>query len=63
MILAGYEFEDRELIGRALRNMRPCRGERNVQRWVLVKNLFGAGSTVAYALCAEFDLDPDEVIK
>lgn len=63
MKLAGHEFEDRELIRRALRNMRPRRGERNVYRWVMVKNLFGVGSTVAHALCAEFNMNPDEVIK
>lgn len=63
MNLAGHEFIDRDLIGRALRNMRPRRGERNVCRWVLVTQLFGVGLTVAHALCAEFNMDPDEVIK
>ena len=63
MNLAGHEFDERDLVWRVLRNMRPNRGERKVPRWVLVKNLFGVGSTVANALCHEFDLDPDEVIK
>ena len=63
MNLAGHEFEDRDLIKRALLNLRPRRGERNAYRWVMVKHLFGVGSTVAHALCAEFDMDPDEVIK
>lgn len=63
MILAGHTFEERNLIGRVMRNLRPRRGERNVMRWVLVYNAFGVGSTVARALCVEFDMDPDEVIK
>lgn len=63
MILAGHTFEERDLIGRVMRNLRPCRGERNVMRWVLVMAAFGVGSTVAHALCWEFSMDPDEVIK
>jgi hypothetical protein len=63
MNLAGHSFDERDLIRRALRNMKPRRGERNVPRWLLVENNFGVGSTVANALCHEFDLDPDEVIK
>ena len=30
-------------------------------RWCHVKALFGLGRTSAYALCARFDVDPDEV--
>lgn len=63
MNLAGHTFDDRDLIRRVMRNLRPRRGERNVMRWVLVKGAFGVGSTVACALCVEFDMDPDEVIK
>lgn len=63
MNLAGHQFEDRNLIERVLRNLHPSRGQRNVMRWVLVKKVFGVGSTVANALCHEFGLDPDEVMK
>lgn len=63
MIIAGHTFDERDLIGRVMRNLRPRRGERNVQRWVLVHNTFGVGSTVSRALCVEFGMDPDEVIK
>lgn len=63
MKLAGHTFDERDLIGRVMRNMRPRRGERNVMRWVLVRDTFAVGSTVAHELCREFNLDPDEVIK
>ena len=63
MKLAGHTFDERDLIGRVMRNLRPRRGERNVMRWVLVRDVFAVGSTVARALCAEFDMDPDGVIK
>lgn len=62
MNLAGHNFEDRDLIRRVMRNMRP-KSRYGEQRWVLVVNLFAVGSTVAYALCQEFGLDPEEVIK
>lgn len=62
MDLAGHQFDDRELIGRVMRNMRgPNRYGQ--ARWAIVKETFGVGSTVAHALCYEFDLDPDEVLK
>jgi len=63
MNLAGHEFKDRDLIKRVLLNMRPRRSERNVIRWVAVSDLFGVGSTVARALCCEFNLDPEAIIK
>lgn len=62
MNLAGNEFVDKELIGRVMRNMRGT-SRYAQQRWVLVKHTFGVGSTVARALCHEFDLDPDEELK
>ena len=46
-----------------MRNMRPRKGERSKQRWELAMYAFGVGSTVACALCVEFNLDPEEVIK
>ena len=63
MKLAGHTFDERDLINRVMRNLRPRRGERSVMRWVLVQDTFAVGSTVARALCREFNLDPDEVIK
>lgn len=63
MILAGHTFSERNLISQVMRNLRPRRGERSVMRWVLVMAAFGVGITVAHALCAEFNMDPDEVIK
>ena len=63
MNLAGHTFDERDLVGRVVRNLRPRRGERNVMRWVLVRDTFAVGSTVAHELCREFNLDPDEVIK
>lgn len=61
MILAGHPFEDRELVRRVLANMRARNAhDRMKPRWVLVCHLFGVGSTVAKALCAEFGFDPHE---
>lgn len=62
MNLAGHHFDERELINRVMRNMRaPTRhGE---MRWVLVRDIFGVGSTVAHAMCDEFGLDPDERVS
>lgn len=62
MILAGHQFNERDLLERAMRNMKgPSRT--GMYRWVLVRDAFGVGSTVAHALCQEFNLDPDEVLK
>lgn len=59
--LAGNEFDEQDLIGRVMQNIRG--NSRNPQpRWVLVRDQFAVGSTVSKALCREFDLDPDEVI-
>ena len=62
MILAGHQFNERDLLERVMRNITgPNRtGE---YRWILVRNTFAVGSTVAHALCQEFNLDPDEVLK
>lgn len=62
MILAGHDFEDRALVGRVMRNMKGI-SRYGTQRWVLVKNTFGVGCTVAYALCHEFGLNPDDILK
>ena len=63
MNLAGHEYDDYTLAWGVMHNLSCRRGQRNVQRWVLVKECFGVGSTVAYALCHKYNLDPEEVIK
>lgn len=60
--LERHVFEMRELLGRAVRNVRGKRGN-TLPRWALVRELFCCGSTVATHMCREFDLDPDEVLK
>ena len=63
MNLAGHEYDDYKLAWGVMHNLSPRRGQRHVQRWVLVKEYFGVGSTVAYALCNKYNLDPEDVIK
>lgn len=63
IILTGHKFECRDIVKRVVMNLKCARGERNMQRWVLVMHTFAVGSTVAYAMCQEFNLDPEEVIK
>jgi hypothetical protein len=58
--LAGHEFEERELLKRALMCMRRVKYPRGTYRWVKVMNTFGVGSTVAGAICVEFGFDPEE---
>lgn len=62
MNLAGNDIKDRDLIWGVMHNMRGD-NRSGTPRWVLVRNLFAVGSTVAHALCREFELDPDEVLK
>ena len=62
MTLAGHPFEERELIGRVMRNMRTVNRSCGTQRWVRVMHTFCVGSTVAYALCEEFGYDPEEQV-
>jgi hypothetical protein len=62
----GNEFECRELVGRAIRSLKgpsKYRSKRGTERWVLVRNAFGCGSTVANGLCREFGFDPDEELR
>ena len=64
MILAGHNFNERDLIGRVMRNAQPTKTKgAGIYRWAWVSNHFGVGSTVAHALCKEFGLDPDEMVK
>ena len=62
MNLAGHEYEERAMVRRVLLNMRGTT-RYGQYRWSEVAYLFGMGSTVARALCREFDLDPYEVLK
>ena len=62
IMLSGCEFTEGELVWRAVRNVHGSK--RNLlQRWSLVRNVFGTGSGVAIALCRRFNLDPDEILK
>jgi len=58
MLLANNQIDERDLIAFVMRSMRPCK--RPQVRWILVRDTFGVGSTVAYAMCREFNLDPEE---
>lgn len=64
MNLAGNELNDRDLIERVMKNMRRAtKGTLHEQRWVVVRATFGVGSSVAYALCHEFKLNPEDILK
>lgn len=54
-------YEWRELVERAARNARPKVRKR--YRWAVLMDVFACGSTVAWNICKEFGLDPDEEIK
>lgn len=58
MILAGVQLDERRLIGNVLFNLRPSK--RQQMRWAMVREAFEVTSTVAYAMCREFKLDPEE---
>lgn len=62
----GNEFEERELIRRAIASLKGPNKRKSmygIERWVLVKDLFGVGRTVACGLCREFGFDPDEALR
>lgn len=66
MKLSGVEISERELIKRAIRNLKgpsKYRSKYGTARWVLVRDAFGTGSGVACALCREFGFDPDENLR
>lgn len=62
MNIAGHEFSAEDLLCRAVRNARP-QSRVPVQRWVLIKDVFAVGSTVARAMCVLADRDPDEELR
>jgi len=62
----GNELKERDLIRSAIRSLRgpsKYRSKYGIERWILVKDLFGVGSTVARGLCREFGFDPDESLR
>ena len=58
----GNEFTYRELVERALRQVKTPLGRVKKPRWSLVTRSFAVGSTVAKGLCVEFGLDPEECV-
>ena len=60
--LAGHPYSSRDLVRRAVLNLASS-SQLGIPRWALVRDTFAVGSTVAIALCQEFDLDPDVIIK
>ncbi len=59
--LAGNAYDERRLLAYVMKHMRsPTRYTQ--PRWAVVRDMFGVGSTVAHALCREFDLDPDDLL-
>lgn len=64
MRLAGIEFTERGLIERVVRGIRrPLKGNPPRPRWAVAMDVFCCGASVAIALCREFGLDPDEILK
>ena len=63
MILAGYQFNERDLLERVMRQAQPVKTRGYGQyRWVWVMRRFAFGSTVARAMCEEFNLNPDDMV-
>ena len=54
-------YSERELIQRAIKQAKPF--AHNTPRWVLVKRVFGTGSTVSTAICAKYGFDPDKELS
>lgn len=64
MMLAGHDYDDKRLVRQVLRNMNPVVGKKyGCWMWVKVMRVFGVGSTVAHALCAEFGFDPEQKVR
>lgn len=62
----GNLLDERDLIRLAISNLRgpsKYRCKRGTERWVLVRDAFAVGSTVARGLCREFGFDPDEALR
>jgi len=64
MRLGGTWINERDLIRNVLRNLQgPAGNTYGRPRWAIVTDVFAIGSTAAHALCREFDLEPDELLK
>lgn len=64
MKLADIEIAEEELIRGVMMNMRRApKGHQQIQRWALVRDTFAVGSHVACALCHQYGLNPDEVLR
>lgn len=62
----GNEFATCDLLQRAIASIEgpsKYRSKHGIERWVLVKNMFCVGSTVAHGLCREFHFDPNEALR
>lgn len=57
------DIPDNELLGRAVRNVRPRRRSGRSPRWHAVSEVFTLGSTYSAQLCRRFGVDPDEVVS
>ena len=55
------KYSERELIQRAIRNAKPFACPE--PRWVMVKRVFGTGSTVSSQICEKYGFDPDKEVK
>jgi hypothetical protein len=53
-------YSERELIQRAISNARPL--SRGAPRWAVVKQAFGTGSRVSWAICKKYGFDPEEMV-
>lgn len=66
IIIDGNEFDEDDLIRRAIRGLQgpsKYRSKYGTERWILVKDLFGVGSTVACGLCRKYGFDPYESLR
>ncbi|EPV8688299.1 hypothetical protein N1E56_15020 [Pseudomonas aeruginosa] len=63
MKLAGNEIKKRELIRRVVTGLRPTESGVSEPRWGLVMETFHLGFAESYALCHEFSLDPEEMLR
>ena len=54
-------YTERELIQRAIQMAKPA--FQHQSRWVMVKRVFGTGSTVSAEICREHGYDPDEEVS
>ena len=63
MLNSDIPYEERELIQRVIRSLKPQTGERDLPRWTLVKRAFCTGQTVSKLICYRYGFDPDKEIS